>query len=487
MVETVNTSQNNVNGAPAVGEENQYAIYLKGIQTPVMVIDYNFNITYMNQFGRKLFGLKKNAVAGKKCYDLFKTDDCCTEKCACARMLKSAKPETSQTTARFGGGALPVQYTCSPLYDNELTHIVGGIELFTDITQLKETMTEMENIIKSATAASEHVEALSTQVLESSKSVGEMGLKATQEIEKLNGNMRQLQSASQNVSSGAENLSSLAQTTAKTVEGLMSLMSAVNKNTDEVNSQVNESNKLASKVEENGKLTLTSLGNIGVSVGKADKTITEVNSSVKNVAGLASDISEIAGQVNMLALNAAIEAARAGEAGRGFAVVADAVKQLAGRTRAIAETAVRTIDDITKSGTKAVQMTQSAAQAATEGTSVVNEAVKGSQQVATSMGKILTITQNLRENVVKSVRSLEEVNEAIQQVAVVSEESASAAEESTSTVEEQTAGAEQVSAVFKKVEEQSARAIDLAEKIASEVKNLKEQLAKAHVNSASAV
>ncbi|XES78119.1 MAG: methyl-accepting chemotaxis protein [Candidatus Bathyarchaeia archaeon] len=58
---------------------------------------------------------------------------------------------------------------------------------------------------------------------------------------------------------------------------------------------------------------------------KADQTISDVNASVKNVAAFASDISEIAGQVNMLALNAAIEAARAGEAGRGFAVVADAV------------------------------------------------------------------------------------------------------------------------------------------------------------------
>jgi methyl-accepting chemotaxis protein len=478
MGETASVSQNN-SGLAATGEENQYAIYLKGIQTPVMAIDSNFNVIYMNQYGRKLFGLKKKDMQDKKCYDLFNTDDCKTGNCACARMFKSKNPEMSQTTARFGGGELPVQYTCSPLYDNELTRIVGGIEIFTDVTQLKQTMTEMENIIKTATATSERVEALSRDVLESSRSVGSLGSEASLEVEKLHGNMRQLQSASQNVSSGAQNLASLAQTTAKTVEDLMALMSAVNKNTDEVNINVNESNGLALKVEENGKLTLTSLSNIGDSVGKADKTITDVNSSVKNVAGLASDISEIAGQVNMLALNAAIEAARAGEAGRGFAVVADAVKQLAGRTRASAETAVRTIDDITKSGAKAVQMTQSAANAANEGSSIVHEAVKGSQQVATSMNSILTITQKLRENVVKSVKSLEEVNEAIQQVATVSEESASAAEESTSTVEEQTAGAEQVTAVFKKVEEESSKAIDLAERIAAEVKNLKDQLSKA--------
>jgi methyl-accepting chemotaxis protein len=481
MLEAVPASQNtNSQQSASVDAINQFEIYLKGIQTPVMVVDTNFNVVYMNQFGRKLLGMKKSEAYGKKCYDLFKTDDCKTEKCAsCVCMLKTYKPETSQTTARFGESALPIQYTASPLYNDERTQIIGAIEVITDVTHLKDIMTQMEGIIKSATSTSEHVEALSKQVLESSRSVGEMGVKAAKEMEKLLGNMKQLQSASQNVSSGAQNLAGLAQTTAKTVENLMSLMTAVNKNTDEVNVQVNESNKLALEVQENGKVTLTSLGNIGDSVSKADKTICDVNSSVKNVAALASDISEIAGQVNMLALNAAIEAARAGEAGRGFAVVADAVKQLAGRTRTSAETAVRTIDDITKSGNKAVLMTQSAAKAAAEGSTVVNESVEDSQHVAKSMGDILKITQNLRENVAKSVRSIEEVNEAIQQVASVSEQSASAAEESTSTVEEQTASTEQVFAVFQKVEEQSTKAIELAEEISSEVINLKQQLAKA--------
>jgi methyl-accepting chemotaxis protein len=69
--------------------------------------------------------------------------------------------------------------------------------------------------------------------------------------------------------------------------------------------------------------------------------------------------------------------------------------QLAGRTRTSAETAVRTIDDITKSGSKAVVMTQSAAKAATEGSTFVNESVEDSHLVACSMNDILKITNNL--------------------------------------------------------------------------------------------
>jgi len=474
---TVNEQQAPITNSSS--EEKKYAIYLKGIQTPVMVIDKDFSVLYMNQFGRKLVKEKKDSIKSKKCYDLFKTGDCQTERCACSRSFQSKKPETSQTTANPASGNLPIQYTCSPLYNDERTEIIGAINVITDITQLRETMKEMESIIKSATAVSENVEALSLQVLENSKVVGEIGVQAVQTSDKLQSNTQQLYQASQNVSTGAQSLSEMSQKTAKTVDDLMELMNAVNRNTDEVNALVTESTDLAVKVEEDGKSTLTSLSYIGESVGKADKTITEVNASVKNVASLASDISEIAGQVNMLALNAAIEAARAGEAGRGFAVVADAVKQLAGRTRASAETAVRTIDEITNSGIKAVQMTQSAATAANEGSVVVSKAVTGSQQVASSMNSILSITGTLKANVHNSMKSIVEVNEAIQQVASVSEESAAASEESTSTVQEQTANTEQVSEIFKKVQEESAKTIQVAKKISEEAKKLKEELAKA--------
>ncbi len=123
-------------------EENQYAIYLKGIQAPVLAIYKDFNIIYKNQFGRKLLNEKKSTVEGKKSYNLFNTGDCKTERCACARMFKSEKPETSQTVAKLASGHLPIQYTCSPLYDEQRTHIIGAIEVVTDIAQVKQTMDE---------------------------------------------------------------------------------------------------------------------------------------------------------------------------------------------------------------------------------------------------------------------------------------------------------------------------------------------------------
>ena len=452
----------------------QQVQYLQGVQTPVMAIDRDFSVVFMNDYGAQMLGTTADKIVGKKCFDLFKTTDCNTPQCACAIAMKTKKPATSET---ISNGKMNIQYTGSPLMD-ENGKVVGALEFVADITKIKKMMNTIESVIKSSTNVSRSVEGYSDKILVAAQNIGAMGTQSAQAADRLSTSMEQVQAASQNVSDGAQSLSKLAQETARNVQGLLQKMNDVNTGTGQVNKIVEGSNKLAQDLSIGGKEALVALEDIKKASGNVETTIGEVNTSVKDVAGLADDISQIAGQVNMLALNAAIEAARAGEAGRGFAVVADAVKQLAGQAGTAAKTAVESISGITKAGEQAGTMSKSAGQAAQKGDSIVSEAVNTSAKVATSMEQILGVTQNLGATVQESVQSLEEVNGAIQQVASFSEESASASEEASASIEEQTAATEEVAAAAKKVQEEGATAIELSQKIVEAVKKLREELSK---------
>lgn len=448
----------------------QQAQYLAGVQTPILAIDKDFNITYINEHGAEQLGSTSDKIIGKKCYDMFKTSDCKTPNCVCAIAMKNKKSETVETVSN---GEWHIRCTGSPLFDSK-GNVIGALETIADITELKETLNSTEQLVQYSVTLANNIEGLSGEILGTAENIGTMGTQSADAAERLGNTMEQVMAASQNVSDGAQKLSKLAQQTMNNVQGLMDKMTHVNTNTSEVNKIVEASNKLAQNASENGKLALKSLDAIKEASNDVGTTIGEVNSSVKNVAGLADDISQIAGQINMLALNAAIEAARAGEAGRGFAVVADAVKQLAGQAGTAAKTSVESIDTITKAGERAGTMSKSADQAARDGNMNVNEAVNGSQQVASSMEEILGVTKKLGLAVQESVKYLEDVGSVIEQVASFSEESASASEETTASIEEQTAATEEVAVAATKVQEEVVKVMELARKITAEVKNFRD-------------
>lgn len=75
----------------------------------------------------------------------------------------------------------------------------------------------------------------------------------------------------------------------------------------------------------------------GESLATARTYMVELETTGREIAGMANGIMEVAGRTRLLALNASIEAARAGEAGRGFSVVAQEVKELAAQSARMAE------------------------------------------------------------------------------------------------------------------------------------------------------
>lgn len=197
-------------------KSGMYAKYLDHIPSPVMAVDKNYSVTFMNKFGAKLVGETVTSVVGKKCYDLFKTGDCNTEKCACTRAMKEKAVTTSQTTAHPKSLEIPIQYVGRPIYDAN-KNVIGAVEIVTDITNIRD-------IVQKAVGVSKNVVTIAGNVDAQCKKMAELGEKTAEIAAQMNLGMQQVITASQQVSTGAQKLAELSQTTAKQTENLKKIM-----------------------------------------------------------------------------------------------------------------------------------------------------------------------------------------------------------------------------------------------------------------------
>ena len=113
--------------------------HINAIPAPVMIIDNDFNVQYINDAGAGVGGLTADAVVGKKCYDLFKTKDCRTDRCALARAMRSGQMENSETEARPLEDTMHIKYVGAPIH-NRAGKTVGALEIVMDQTAAVEAI-----------------------------------------------------------------------------------------------------------------------------------------------------------------------------------------------------------------------------------------------------------------------------------------------------------------------------------------------------------
>ena len=70
---------------------------LNAIPTPILSVDTDFTITYMNPAGAAIANMTPDEVIGKKCYDLFKTPHCKTEKLVIVQLARDTALGTPAT------------------------------------------------------------------------------------------------------------------------------------------------------------------------------------------------------------------------------------------------------------------------------------------------------------------------------------------------------------------------------------------------------
>jgi len=107
---------------------------LNQLPTPVMAVDKELNIIFMNKAGCIFTDKKWNEIKGRKCYDVFGSEHCNTENCRMKRVIKGAQPKTIRNSVLMNGKSIPIEYTADALRDNS-GEVIGGLEYIIDITE----------------------------------------------------------------------------------------------------------------------------------------------------------------------------------------------------------------------------------------------------------------------------------------------------------------------------------------------------------------
>jgi methyl-accepting chemotaxis protein len=455
----------------AINDAFEKVNYLNNVPTPVMAIDKDMNVRFMNEAGSKVAGLTPENCVGKKCYDLFTNPHCRTSECRTARAMRENDIFTGDSKVTARGLNMPIQYTGAPIRNDE-GKVIGGLEYVVDMTSIKNVVNSVnETAVKlsegdlNTRASAEGAEGDYRQLVEGFnqaidnilKPVGEtmrclnemstgnltisvegdyqgdhakMKNATNGTIDSLNEILSQVAIAGDQVSVGAQQVSDSSQSLSQGATEQASSLEEVTSSLTELSAQTKQNSENALQANQLAKVARESADQGNNQMSHMLTAMTDINESSSQISKIIKAIDEIAFQTNLLALNAAVEAARAGVHGKGFAVVAEEVRNLAQRS---AKAANETTDLIENSVNK-VQ----------NGMNIANETAKALEEIVGSVTKVTDLVAEISSASHEQAQGIDQVSTGLGQIDQVTQTNAANAEESASASEELSSQAAQL-------------------------------------------
>lgn len=239
---------------------------------------------------------------------------------------------------------------------------------------------------------------------------------------KLDGVIREISQASDQVASGAGQVANASQALSQGATEQAGSIQELSATISDINTNVQKNTASAEKLN---TVALDMLNDMNLSdekmktMVKAMKEISTISSEINKIVNT---IDDIAFQTNILALNAAVEAARAGDAGRGFSVVAEEVRSLAAKS---ADAAKNTTDLIQR-----VMIAVDNGSECADATAAAMNVVMG--RIDTAAAGVAEITRNSEEqstSINQTTIGVDQISTVVQSNSATAEESAAASEE----------------------------------------------------------
>jgi methyl-accepting chemotaxis protein len=386
------------------------------IPSPVVMLDQDLKAVFLNAAARELTG---DDYRGKTCKELMNRDDSDSAACGLKTAVESKRPAGAVTRIHPRGKDMDVSYTIMPMLDNE-GQIASCLELFTDLTEIKNTHRLIQNVASQASSISGRVAAASEEL---SSQVGQ-------------------------VSHGAGVQRSRVESTASAMSEMTSAVLEVARNAGKASEQSELTKNKAQDGAELVNQVVHSINSVNKATEALQTDMQELGAKAEDIGKVMNVISDIADQTNLLALNAAIEAARAGEAGRGFAVVADEVRKLAEKTMSATQEVGSSITAIQQSAKASIKEMKEAVTAIAGATDLANssgQALSEIVELATSNSALVTSIATASEE--QSATS-EEINSSVEEVNTIAGETAQGMERASSSVQELSRMAQELSRIM---------------------------------------
>ncbi|MFO7667694.1 MAG: sigma 54-interacting transcriptional regulator [Desulfobacterales bacterium] len=120
-------------------------VILNSINEGVFTVDCDWRITAFNRAAERITGVAGREAIGRFCFEVFHAN-ICEKDCALRRTFDTGKPVVNATAhiVNRQGQQVPIRLSTAILKDGQQSRVIGGVETFQDLSQVKQLQKELQ-------------------------------------------------------------------------------------------------------------------------------------------------------------------------------------------------------------------------------------------------------------------------------------------------------------------------------------------------------